>query len=127
MNSVAAAGVAEANRELVAGEPAATVGEDRRAAGQTCPLLLASAGGRTSKPAAVRSDAGPDRATAGTDGIDNDGQVGGIRLQRVRLRRRLAKVAEYLAIFGGAGADRIPIACTPDENLSTMREQAKWA
>jgi hypothetical protein len=29
-----------------------------------------AAGGKTSEPVAVRGDAGPDRATAGTDGID---------------------------------------------------------
>jgi len=67
---LAAAGVAQANRELVADELAATAGEDRRTAGKTCALLLATLGGRTSDAAAVRGDAGPDRATAGTDGID---------------------------------------------------------
>jgi hypothetical protein len=39
------------------------------AAGETCPLLLAPAGGRTSESAAVRSDAGPDRAAIDTNGI----------------------------------------------------------
>jgi hypothetical protein len=49
--------------------------------------------------AAVRGNVGPDRATAGTDGIDNGGQVGsGFRLQRVGVRRSVAKVAEYRAI-----------------------------
>src|SRR5450759_3082703 len=67
---VAASGFAERDGELVAHEPAATAGEDRRTAGQTCALLLAIAGGRTSKPAAVRGDARSDLATAGTDGID---------------------------------------------------------
>src|SRR5271157_987899 len=66
---VAAAGVAQGNRELVAYEFAATAGEDRRTAGQTCALLLATAGGRTSDAAAVRGDTGPDRATTDTDGI----------------------------------------------------------
>ena len=56
--------------KLVADEPAAKAGEDRRAAVEACALLLAIAGGRTSDAAAVRGDAGPDRATAGTDGID---------------------------------------------------------
>ena len=61
--------VAQADRELVADELAATIGEDRWAAGQACPLLLASAGGRTSEPTAVRSDARPNRAATPTDGI----------------------------------------------------------
>ena len=67
--SVATAGVAPRNRKLVADEPAAKAGEDRRAAVEACALLLAIAGGRTSDAAAVRGDAGPDRATADTDGI----------------------------------------------------------
>src|SRR5271157_4796281 len=66
---VAAADVAQANRELVADELAATAGEDGRTAGETCPLLLATAGGRTSDAAAVRGNAGPDRAATDTDGI----------------------------------------------------------
>ena len=66
---VAAAGVAQANRELVADEFAAAAGEDRRTAGETCSLLLAAAGGETSDAAAVRGDAGTDRAATDTDGI----------------------------------------------------------
>ena len=64
---------------------AATAGEDRRTAGETCTLLLATVGGRTSDAAAVRGDAGPDRSAADTDGIDNGGQVSrGIHLQWLR-------------------------------------------
>src|SRR5208283_1667388 len=37
---VATAGVAQANRELVADESAATTGEDRRTPSETCSLLL---------------------------------------------------------------------------------------
>jgi hypothetical protein len=48
----------------------------------------------------------PDRATAGTDGIDNGGQVGsGFRLQRVGVRRGVAKVGRRWRNFGGAGAE----------------------
>jgi hypothetical protein len=60
---VAAGGVAQVNRELVADQLAAAAGEDRRTAGQTCALPLATAAGRTSDAAAVRGDAGSDRAT----------------------------------------------------------------
>jgi len=60
--SVAAADVAEANRELVADESAATAGENPRTAGEACALLLAATRGGASEPAAVRDDAGPDRA-----------------------------------------------------------------
>jgi hypothetical protein len=59
---VAAADIAQTNRELVADELAAPAGE-------TCPLLLATAGGRTSDAAAVRENAGTDRAATDTDGI----------------------------------------------------------
>jgi hypothetical protein len=38
---------------------------------KTCAPSLVAAGGRTSEPAAVRGDAGPDRAGAGTDGIES--------------------------------------------------------
>src|SRR5664279_5161281 len=64
---VAAAGVAQANRELVADQLAAAPGEDGRTAGEACPLLLATAGGRASEPAAVRGDAGTDRVAPATD------------------------------------------------------------
>ena len=67
------AGVAEANRELVADQLAATVGEDARTAGETFPLLLAIVGRRTSDAAAVPGDAGPNRAAADTDGIAGSG------------------------------------------------------
>jgi|SRR5271165_5086767 len=66
---VAAADVAQANRELVADKFAATAGEDRRTTGETCALLLATPGGRTSDAAAVRGDARLDRAATDTDGI----------------------------------------------------------
>ena len=55
-------------------ELAATAGQDRRTAGETCALLLATAGGRASEPATVRDDAGSDRSAPGTNGIDNGGQ-----------------------------------------------------
>src|SRR5271157_5344120 len=64
---VAAAGAAQANRELVADQLAATTGEDRRTAGETRPLLLAAVGREPSDEAAVRGDAGPDRAATATD------------------------------------------------------------
>ncbi len=66
---MAATGAAPTHREVLADEFAATAGEDRRAAGETCALLLATASGRTSDAAAVRSDARPDRSASGTDGV----------------------------------------------------------
>ena len=54
---MATAGTAQENREQVANQFAATVGEDRRTVGETSPVLLADAGGRTSEPADVRGHA----------------------------------------------------------------------
>jgi hypothetical protein len=62
-----ATGAARTNRELVADESEATVGEDRRT---TCTLLVAIADGRAPEPAALRGDAGPDRTATGADGIE---------------------------------------------------------
>jgi len=67
---VAAADAAPTNRELVSDQFAATAGEDRRAIGEACTLLLTLPRGRTSEPAAVRGDAGSDLAVADTDGIE---------------------------------------------------------
>ena len=46
---------------LVLDEPPATAGQDRRAAGETCPVLLATVGREPSDAEAVRSDGGADR------------------------------------------------------------------
>src|ERR1022692_249201 len=67
--SVAAAGTAEANRELVADQLAATTGEDRRTAGETCPLLLAFAGGEPSDEAALWEYGAADRGAVASGGV----------------------------------------------------------
>ena len=67
---MATAGTAQEHRELVADESAATVGENRRTAGETCQVLLADAGGRTSEPAAVRDHAGSYCPVASAVGIN---------------------------------------------------------
>ena len=54
---MASAGAAEGNRNVVVDQLAATVGEDRRAAGKEYPLLLAIAGGEPSHAALVRKHA----------------------------------------------------------------------
>src|SRR5271165_1391506 len=66
---VAADGVAQANRELVANELAATAGEDGRTAGETCPLLLALAGGEPSDEAALWEYGAADRGAVASGGI----------------------------------------------------------
>src|ERR1019366_7269250 len=92
-------------------------GEDRRAAGQTCSLLLAFAGGRTSDAAAVRGDAGPDRAATDTDGIASwwRSQSRKICLQQVGARRGVAKVCRKWAISGCAGGGRHTVGSAPDD------------
>jgi len=66
---VAAAGVAQANRELVAHEFAATAGEDGRKAGETCPLLLAAVGGEPPDETGVWQYAQAARRAAASGGI----------------------------------------------------------
>jgi len=57
---VAAAGAAEGNRNVVINQFAAAAGENRRAAGKACPLLLAIAGREPSHAALVRKHAAAD-------------------------------------------------------------------
>ena len=66
---VAAAGVAPTNRELVADESAATVGENGRTARKTRTLLLAPVGREPSDSAAVCQNVGADRGVVATGGI----------------------------------------------------------
>ena len=58
--SLAKAGIAIKDRELVPDEFAAAAGGDWREAGKTCPLLRALLGGEPSDSTAVRSDGGAD-------------------------------------------------------------------
>jgi Transposase DDE domain group 1 len=62
-------GPAEADRELVVDEPAATVGEGRRQARQACAVLLAAAGREPSHTAPVRGHGAPNRSAAGAHRI----------------------------------------------------------
>jgi Transposase DDE domain group 1 len=61
---VGAAGAGDADREVVADQLAAAVGEDRRTAHQTCALLLVGAGGEASDAAVVCRHAAEDRGAA---------------------------------------------------------------
>src|ERR1035437_2203834 len=67
---MAAAGVAPANRELVADQLAAAAGEDGGTAGGACPLLLAFAGGEPSDETVVWQYAPADRRAVASGGID---------------------------------------------------------
>jgi hypothetical protein len=57
---LSAAGITKKDRQLVLDESPAAAGEDRREAGETCPLLLAIVGRESSDAAAVRSDGAAD-------------------------------------------------------------------
>src|ERR1035437_7326412 len=70
---VAAAGSAGRDRRLVADQRAAAAGEDRRADGQACTVLLADAGGRAHDARAVRSDASADRDAAASGKLTTGG------------------------------------------------------
>jgi hypothetical protein len=61
--------VTKANRELVAHEFEATTGEDGRTAGETCPLLLAFAGGEPSDEAAIWEYGAADRGAVASGGV----------------------------------------------------------
>ena len=66
---VATAGVAQANRELVADQLAAATGEDGRTACETCPLLLAAIGGEPPDETVVWQYAPADRRAVASGGI----------------------------------------------------------
>ena len=66
---VATARTAAQDQELVADELAAAADEDRWAAGQACPLLLAAAGRGASEPAAVWRHATQDLGTAAAERV----------------------------------------------------------
>ena len=66
---VAAAGAAEEDRQVVGDELATAAGENRRPAGEACPILLASVGREPSDATALRVDAPADRAAALASGV----------------------------------------------------------
>jgi len=73
---MAAAGAAKEDRELVADQLAATVGEDRRQADQARPVLLASVGRGPSDTPGVRGDSTADLGAAVTGGVRAGGLPG---------------------------------------------------
>ena len=64
-----AAGAAAARGQLVANQPATTVGEDGRSVDQARAVLLAAAGGGPPDAAAVRVDGATDRRAALAGGV----------------------------------------------------------
>jgi hypothetical protein len=78
---VAAVGPAEQDRPLVADEPAAALGEDRRPAGEARALLLAIAGGEPSDAAVVRKHGAEDRGATGADrlGCGSEGEANRVK------------------------------------------------
>jgi hypothetical protein len=114
--SLASAGVAPRNRELVADESAAMAGEEWRTDGKTCVLLLVIAGGMTSDAKAVRGDARSDRSAPDADRIESWRSS----QQRDSGNRRCCKSGGIWAIFGGAGADSRTAGGAPDGNRLTM-------
>ena len=68
---VAEAGSSSRHLRLVFDQPAAAVGEDGRATGKACAVLLADAGRRTSDANTVRGDVTQDRVVAATGCLTN--------------------------------------------------------
>src|ERR1019366_4184136 len=73
---VAAAGAAQKDRSLVADQLATEVGEDGRALGEACALLLAAVGGRSSDAAGVRGNFAEDLGAAIAGGVRAGGLPG---------------------------------------------------
>jgi hypothetical protein len=73
---VAAAGAAQEDRWLVIDQLAAAAGEDRRATGETCPLLLVALGGGSSDETVVCQHVGADSGAACPDRVARVGAVG---------------------------------------------------
>jgi len=67
---LAAVGAAKADRQLVADQLAATLGEDGRQADQARAVLLVDAGRELSDQATVRNHRTADRCADGGDGVD---------------------------------------------------------
>jgi len=80
--SVAAAGVAKPDRQLVADQPATAAGEDRRQAGQARAVLLADAGREPSHTAAVWEHGAADRCPGGGDGVDGGDEHSEVKVTR---------------------------------------------
>ena len=85
------AGVAQANRDLVADQLAATTGEDRRTAGKACPLLLAFAGGGPSDEAALWEYGAADRGAVASEWIAKAVEPGNSIQSQERTERCLTK------------------------------------
>lgn len=66
---MAAFGAAAEDRQLVADQPAAAAGEDRRPIDQARPVLLAALGGEQSDAATLRGYAAPDRFAVHAGGV----------------------------------------------------------
>src|SRR2546422_8032539 len=97
---VATASVAEEDWELVADELAAAAGKDGRSAGETCVLLLAFAGRRTSESEAVRQHAENDRGVAAAGQLANQDKKANERseaIQRDRKSTRLNSSHGYIS------------------------------
>jgi hypothetical protein len=104
---------------LVADELAATVGEDRRASGETRAVLLAVACGESSDPTPVRNDAPADPGITGSNGLRRGecnkaaGRRKGSKRERPRnaLERKIQSIASQCESGGWSsqGCDEIDL------------------
>ena len=83
---VAAARVAAADWQLVAGKPAEAADKDGRSPGETCPRLLVAAGRDSSDMAALWSHAVQDRSANIAGGVGKSAGGGGIRRRGKQIR-----------------------------------------
>jgi hypothetical protein len=86
-----------------------------------------AAGGRTSDAAAVRGDAGPDRAVTDTHGIDRRWPAQAAESVYKGLgKEKCCKSGGISGNFGGTGADLRPLGALRMKTVSQCREQAGW-
>ena len=103
---VASSGAAAADRELVADEPAATFGEDRWKASETCPLLLASPGREPPHAPPLRGHATADRVAAFACRVDepaNEPISAGTAKGERGVPKELVRKRSVLALEGAQG------------------------
>ena len=115
--SVAAAGAAEGDRDVALDDLAARTGEDRRAVGQTCSLLLAAVGGELSGAAPVWKHAAADCGFAAASQIGAAAR----RKQSGQQREVDGEVSEK-----SLENKAIPGFCVPETTLFGLPEPLGW-
>jgi len=100
LQPVAAAAAAAACGPLVVDEPATTIGQDGRPAGQARPVLLAPVGRKSFDAAAVRSDGAADGGVARASGVGEPSTGSDFRDERGGGRKSVGAISRKKGRFG---------------------------